>query len=249
MSILTPNTAPRFSYLTGLKLANDSTTPDEIVTIATGKCRDSTDINDITVSSALSVDNTVSGVGGLDTGSVAASTFYAVHVIADSRGYKSTAGLLSLSGTAPTLPVGYDMFRRLGWVLTDGTSDNLPFDQRGNGSDKTMVYRQSIATDVTNGSAAAYAAVDVSGSIPQASVMGLFKVTFTPTGANDELHLRSGDSTVAGDSQAVANGSAAGVVKIDMLQCPVGATLASGVDYKVTGSATAINVQGYVDLL
>lgn len=235
-------------YLTGLGLSNDATTPDEIVNIAIGQARDSTNVNDIVVSTAVSARNTVSGAGGLDTGTVAADTFYAVYVIADSTGYNSPTGLLSLSATAPVIPGGYDMFRRVGYVLTDATSDNLVFDQRGAGKDRAMYYRASIATDITAGSSATFAAVDVSDSIPLASTTGIFKLTFTPTGANDEAALRSGDSAID-EGQAVMNGVAAGVVTIGMLTCPVGTTLASGVDYKVTGASTAINVQGYIDQL
>lgn len=245
---LTPVVNAGLYYINGLNISNDSTTPDEIVNISAGSARDYLNINDIQVTSALSVDITNSGANGLDNGSVAADTFYAVHVIADSRGYQSVAGLLSTSATDPTLPAGYDMFRRVGYVLTDSSSDILIFDQRGSGAERHMVYRASIATDITSGSSATFAAVDVSGSIPKASVMGLFKVTFTPTGADDLCELRCGDSSTD-NGQAVLSGSAAGVVKIGNLSCPVGATLASGVDYKVTGSAVAINVQGYIDEL
>ncbi len=235
-------------YLVGLRLANDATTPDEIVTIATGQARDSTNANDIVVSTAISANNTVAGAGGLDTGTVAASTFYAVYVLDDSTGYNSPTGLLSLSATAPVIPGGYDMYRRVGFVLTDATSDFLVFDQRGSGKDRPMYYRESIATDITAGSSATFAAVSVVASVPKASIMGIFKVTYTPTAANDEMALRSGDSGTD-EGQAVMSGSVAGVVTIGMMTVPVGATLASGVDYKVTGSGVAINVQGYVDEL
>lgn len=237
-------------YINGLRLTNDGTTPDEIVNIASGAARSSSNNNDIELDAAVDVNNTLSGAGGLDDGSVAADTLYAVYLIGDSSKYNATAGLLSLASNAtPSLPFGYDMYRRVGYVLTDATSDFLLFDQRGNSADRTMWYRQAVATDITAGASAAYAAVDSSGSTPSQATQVLYRCTFTPTGANDELHLRSGDSAVAGDSQAVASGSAAGVVKLDMLWCPCGATASTSVDYKVTGSATALNVQAYVDQL
>lgn len=235
-------------YVTGLRLTNDSTAPNTTVNIATGQARDSTNANDIVVSTATSCVITSSGAGGLDTGTVAANTFYAVYILGDSTGYNDPIGMFSLSATSPVLPGGYDMFRRVGYALTDGSSHILAFDQTGSGKDRPMVYRASIATDITNGSSATFAAVDVSDSIPKAGVMGIFKFTFTPTGANDEAALRSGNSATD-EGQAVMNGVAAGVVTIGMLYCPVGSTLASGVDYKVTGASTAINVQGYVDEL
>lgn len=247
----TPNTPivnAGLLYVNGLVLSSDATTPDEVVNCTIGECRDSTNTNDISVTSVLSASNIVSGAGGLDTGAVAADTFYAVHVVADSTGYESPALMFSLSATAPVIPGGYDMFRRVGYALTDGTSDFIAFDQRGKGQEKTMWYRDAVATDITNGGAAAWAAVDVSDSIPVASCTGLFEVAFTPTADNDHLLLRSGDSATDA-AQATLSGSAAAVLKSGNLVCPVGATLASGIDYEVIGTTTAINVQGYVDSL
>lgn len=245
MSILIPSTNAGEKYLIGCEL---SRTDDEIVAIAAGQCRNSTNVNDITVASALAVDISNNGANGLDTGSAANSTFYAVYVIGDSSQYNDAAGLLSTSGTAPTLPFGYDMFRRVGWVKTDGSADLLEFRQRGAGKDRWMWYDASIATDITAGASATYAAVDMSAGVPDLTVVGEVNIaaTFTPTGADDPLHLRPGGSS-ATNGYAIMSGSAAGVVKIGNMVCPYDAT--SGIDYKVTGSAVALNVQAYLDQL
>lgn len=255
-------------YLNGAALSFLTTTT---MSVGVGQVRDSTDTFDIIVggnlvsstsnptgaqgtnnpvsgSAAVTINTAVNGAAGLDVGTIAADTFYYVHVIGDSLGFNNGSALLSLSATAPSLPLGYNCFRRVGTVLTGGAGVLLAFDQRGTGLDRTMTYRASIATDITAGSSATFAAVDVSDSIPRVSVTGIFKVHFTPTAADDELALRCGDSATD-EGQAVASGSVAAVVTAAMLTCPVGATLASGVDYKVTGSAVAINVQGYVDQL
>lgn len=268
-------------YINGLQLSWVSGTA---ISVAPGQARDARNINDVfspvspnppfdsydqfdlahgaidaallSVPQAISLSIASNGAGGLDTGTVAADSFYSVYLIGSSAGgdqasandYVATSAIFSLSAVQPELPAGYDMFRRIGYVLTSGASAILEFDQRGSGSDRYMFYRASIPTDITAGSSAVFAAVDVSDSIPKASIMGIFKCTFTPTGADDPLALRSGDSAVD-EGQAVESGSAAGVVKICMMECPVGATLSSGVDYKVTGSAVAINVQGYIDQL
>lgn len=234
-------------YVNGLQISNNATTPDEIVDIAAGAARDSSNVWDIVVDAALNVNIAVNGANGLDVGSVAADTLYAVFVIADSTKYLDPAGLLSASGT-PTLPRGYDVYRRVGWVLTDSSSDILVFDQWGEGQERHMYYRASIATDITAGASATFAAVDLSGSVPVSAKELIAKCTFTPTGADDPLELRNGDSAVD-NGQAIESGSAAGVVKICNMRCPIGSAVASGVDYKVTGSAVAINVQGYVDVL
>lgn len=79
-----------------------------------------------TVSVTISTAST--GANGLDTGTVAASTFYSVWAIYNA-GSATTAGLLSLSATSPTLPSGYTYQVRLGWVLTDGSANLWRFIQ------------------------------------------------------------------------------------------------------------------------
>ena len=118
----TPIVNAGLKYANGLQLAWAS---DETITIAAGAARDSSNTNDIVLDASVTVSNIVSGANGLDTGSVAANTMYAVYLIGDSTGYESTAGLLSTDASSPNLPGGYDMYRRIGWVLTDATSDNL----------------------------------------------------------------------------------------------------------------------------
>jgi len=110
---------------------------------ALSSLRNSTDLSDITFTGTLSVDITVAGAGGLDAGAEAADTWYAVFVIWGPG--VATAGLLSLSSTAPTLPVGYTRFRRVGWVRNDGGSDFIAFRQQGSGAHRQAMYLDSIA--------------------------------------------------------------------------------------------------------
>lgn len=71
-----------------------------------------------------------SGNGGLDTGAVAASTSYHVHQIRrDSDGLIDI--LYSLSPTAPTMPGGWTARRRIGSILTNGSSQIIAFSQVG----------------------------------------------------------------------------------------------------------------------
>lgn len=70
------------------------------------------------------------GAGGLDTGLVSANKWYAVHLITNAAG-TLLASMFSLSGTAPTMPSGYTLFRRVGWVRTGATSNILNFTQTG----------------------------------------------------------------------------------------------------------------------
>jgi len=64
---------------------------------------------------SLTLSTATTGANGLDTGVIANNTWYAVWVIYDPT-TPTVAGLLSLSGTAPTLPTGYTFKARVGWV-------------------------------------------------------------------------------------------------------------------------------------
>lgn len=61
------------------------------------------------------------GAGGLDTGSIAASTWYNEFIIFDPA-TDTQNSLLSLSATAPALPTGYTAFARVGAIRTDASS-------------------------------------------------------------------------------------------------------------------------------
>lgn len=73
------------------------------------------------------VDATLIGVAnGLDTGVIANNTFYFLYAIGDSTGKNADAGLISLGpgapfGADPTLPSGYDLFRRIASMRTATT--------------------------------------------------------------------------------------------------------------------------------
>jgi hypothetical protein len=100
-------------------------------------------------------DLTLAGAGGLDTGAVAASTWYAIHII-----YNATSGaisaLASLSATGPLLPSGYNRFARVGWVRTTaaGGGTMAPVIQRGRTAQYTTQPYPTIASGA-QGTAAA----------------------------------------------------------------------------------------------
>lgn len=103
-----------------------------------------------------SANGTVSGAGGLDTGALAANTFY--HVWAISNG-TTTTGLLSLSSTAPVMPAGYIYKARIGANTTDGSSNFFDVEQIGS---KTQYVSYRVM-------ASASASPNVSSYIPSTS--------------------------------------------------------------------------------
>lgn len=265
MTISTPIVNARSYYINGLKLAYLTGTT---MTVTAGRCSNSTNVNDISVGLPLNVAATQTGVlpvaagtgtvtintaahgaGGLDTGSMANNTFYGVYAIGDSFGIEPGSAMISANLTTPLLPSGYDMFFRIGFIKTDGSAAILPFRQDGCGLDRWMWYDAPIATDVTAGSSATYAPVSCVASLPVATpTMVNFYCAFTPTAGDDTLVLVPGTSTST-LGYATLSGSVAAVVKTGNLICPTDSPLTDAIDYKVTGSATAISVSAYLDQL
>jgi len=233
-------------YVDNLEL---SWTSDEVIAIAAGRARNSTDENDIIVESALAVSNIVSGANGLDSGSVAASTMYAVYVIGSSYDVVPAAGLLSLaSNSAPTLPEDYDMYRRIGWVLTDGTSDNLLFYQYG--SDKTRQYYYDVGiSELSAGSSATYAAIDLATSVPPIATNVIMDVAYTPNGATDVAEFLPFGSSATNGIVRFGYGVAGAQVGQAVIPCELDSSVPK-IQYKVTaGDALTLLTSGYYDYL
>lgn len=91
-------------------------------------------------------DLTLSGAGGLDTGSASPNTFY--HVWAISNG-TTTTGLLSLSSTAPIMPAGYIYKARIGANRTDA-STNFPDLQQVGARSQYITYPTFSSSLVTS---------------------------------------------------------------------------------------------------
>ena len=125
------STVPR-SAISGLTLstAGASTT----MSIAAGQAADSGNV--VLMSLAASINKTTSawavgsGNGGLDTGSIAASTWYYFYAIR-----RPDTGVVdvvfSLSSSAPTLPTSYTQYRYIGAGFTNGSSQWTKFTQFG----------------------------------------------------------------------------------------------------------------------
>lgn len=115
------------AYIAGLVPSWSSTTA---IGATAGKCRDSTDTADITLSSTFTKGTgswtAGTGNGGMDTGTIASSTQYHWFVI--KKDADGTGDLLfSLSATAPTMPAGYTYFRYLFSMKTNGSTQWTKF--------------------------------------------------------------------------------------------------------------------------
>ena len=120
---------------------------------------------------SLTIAGTTTGANALDTGTIAASTWYSVWVIYNGT---TTAGLLSLSATAPTMPSGYTHKARVGWIRTDGTANKYPlsFKQYGRRIQYVVVPASNvtsmprIASGAVGTLPSTYAATSVSNFVP-----------------------------------------------------------------------------------
>lgn len=116
-----------------------------VTTTADSICLKDSSNNQVVVNSvSITPSLATSGANGLDTGVSAINTWYAVWVIWNGT---TTAGLLSLSATAPTMPGGYTHKARVGAVRTDGTANKYPlsYTQFGN----SARYKVAAGSNVT----------------------------------------------------------------------------------------------------
>jgi hypothetical protein len=154
--------------------------------------------------------------------------------------------MLSLSASDPLLPAGYDMFRRIGYVLTSGAAAILEFRQVGSSADRWMWYDVPLV-ELSAGNQTAYTAINLASSVPAQATMVNCKVLLTPTGADDDIQLQpTGATGAAGYAQM--SGDAAGVISAGMLMVPCNAT--PSIDYKITAAGAAdLYVSAYLDQL
>jgi hypothetical protein len=169
---------------TGLS-ANVSVTADEIAVEAAANAYQTLRTVNLTIA------GTTVGANGLDTGALAASTWYSVWVIWNGT---TTAGLLSLSATAPTMPSGYTHKARVGWIRTDGTANKYPLGFKQ--------YGKSVQYVVAAGSNLATVQIMASGSLGNVSTPTWSAVAIgnyiPPTAAKIKLSLGGGSgSTVS----------------------------------------------------
>jgi hypothetical protein len=122
-------------YIGGLRVSNNTTDAAHDLDIAPGEARAADNTDDLILNTAITkrIDaNWAVGnnAGGLDSGSVAANSIYAIWLIK-----RSDTGvvdvLFSTSFTSPTMPSNYDRKRLIGAWLTQGDADLLGGVQSG----------------------------------------------------------------------------------------------------------------------
>jgi hypothetical protein len=219
-------------------------TSGTVITATAGRARNSTNANDIVLAAGATLNAATVGANGLDIGALANSTMYAVYAIDDSYLNNPGALLLSTSFTSPLMPFGYDMFRRIGAVLTSGAAAILEFRQVGSGQDRWMWYDLGIA-ELSGGASATYVDVDCATSVPLQATMIIFDAIVTPTAAGDIASLQPKGATNA-NGYAIMAGDVAAVAHRDAMMVPCNGSAI--VSYKVVGTLS-LNTKAYLDQL
>ena len=243
MSVEIPIVNAGYLNVQGLQIAR---TGNAAATVELGQARDSTNVNDIVLSAQATLNAATTGINGLDNGSLAASTLYALFVVGDSTNNNDSGILLSLSSTAPLLPVGYDMFRLIGYLRTDGSSYFLAGYWSGSANERTFVYDVPIATAVTAGSSNTYAPVVLTSFVPPfQNVLAKVELNWTANAAGDTMAIQP--FSAVGDTLKYIAG-VAGASAHTLVREYVQAQLNSGapeINYKVSAGSLAVNVSGY----
>lgn len=264
-------------YVNGLQMSPGALNADNLTTasivVQNGQARDSTNTNDIVLSSGpYTLNSALSGANGLDTGAIAIDLLYAVYVIGSSTSAQPSATLLSLSGTQPQLPFGYDMYRRIGWVLTAHAHARFVyFDQRGNGSARDMWYAYNVQV-LNGGASAALASFNLSATgagnanqvpitaskayVLASLVADAGALRYAVFSAQNTITIANGGAIAAnpGTGEVIMSANANDTT-VSSLAIPVtptaGPVLPATSFYAVSNAAAALSVQvqGYQDLL
>lgn len=172
--------------------------------IAAGQATDSTAVATLTLGSAYTKTtgpwSVGTGNGALDTGSIAANTWY--HAYAIQRPDTLVVDVIvSTNASAPSLPASYTLYRRIGSILTDGSSQWVKFVQLGD----TFLWDAMVA-DLVNqptSNTPALRALTVPAGI---STEAIFTVTAQDTNTNTDITLVVSSPLVSSPTPAVGKG-------------------------------------------
>lgn len=254
-------------YVQGLQLSAATPTAATVIAVAPGAARDSTNSIDMVVGlqnyfgidnpaqqflnyqPGLFINSAANGANGLDTGTIAASTQYAVYLIGDSRNYNNTAAVLSLtSNIAPLLPSGYDSYRLIGFWATNSSSQFVYSSNKPQNIAGLLAYFNSPGVSVlSGGTATSFTAIDLTtnSAIPTTTLQNVivtFLVNFTPLAAGDTVQFRPTGSSATGGLPTIT-GLVAGMAQSQYIQVIAGVGSSKPeIDYKVTSGSDAVSV-------
>jgi len=233
----TPFAAPVVGAYSGLKINTASSTTVAVtanysVLGATAGTYTASNVN-LTISTASS------GANGLDTGTIANSTWYSVWIIYNGT---TVAGLLSTSASAPTLPSGYTYKTRVGWVRY-GTGALLGSIQYGNRANWKPT--SSGFYGIASGVITLWTAYSMANFAP--STAGVFIVSVYNTNASGYIAVNSNNAPSNGYTAYAATGTNAVYISQTTGQCTIANE--DGNIYVASTNNNVVYSQGWVDNL
>jgi len=248
LGCITAQNAPR-GYLSGLTLSTAGSSVS--FGIAPGFATASDNVSPMTFTASSFTKNTSgwqvgSGNGALDTTPIQASHWYHVYLIKRTDTNVVDVLISLATNTAPLLPSPYTLYRRIGSMLTDGSSNWVAFTQSGD-----EFLWKTPALDQNNGHPGTTATYPLT-TPPGVNTHALITVLYSNTSANAQGIIYSPDagtqapSTPSGYlnffSNAAGSFSVANLSVRTDLTSQVNAAFALG-----TGNSIYINTYGWID--
>lgn len=185
-------------YIDGLVMSTAGSSAT--MSVAAGQATNSTNV--VMLNLAASISKTTSawavgtGNGGIDTGSIANSTWYYFYLIR-----RPDTGVVdvifSTSASSPTLPTNYTQYRYIGAGLTNGSAQWTAFIQDAD------LFTWSIPILDVNATGAGTSAVTRTLSVPRKNVVALMNVRLTAGASGDACYISDlADSDQAPSSTA-----------------------------------------------
>lgn len=204
------------------------------------------------------------GANGLDTGSVAASTWYAMFAIYNAT-TATAASLLSASFTSPTLPSGYTYSARIGAFVTDGSTNLLRISQKGNRAQYVLATNPTSTVIAAHGTAGTFSttaptlvAVSLVSFIPP-TAREIFLLANTSYAANAVASVEVAPNTSWGGANNGPAGSNGNIYPVWMTGATLGQSVlvsllvetstTAGVAWATQAAGGAIGILGWIDQL
>lgn len=236
-------------YFNGLGISNDATTPHSVLDVAPGSCLDSTGTFQLTLPVASTLSTATVGLNGLDTGTIAVSTVYAVYVVADPVTQQATGLMCSKNITTPLLPFGYSAYAKIGYFTTDSSGYILAGYWSDNDAPRRVFTFDTFISVGTTATEAAYTAVNLTKFVPLVNNLQVqLYVSYTPGVAGNYLSLQAGNATGAQQiiTGQVASIAITNVVNVLAQTVAISTVPSPVINYKNSGTDTiAMSVAGY----
>lgn len=119
-------------------------TGNSTVSVGIGECSDQNNVLDMEIKSTVVVDLSTNGVNGLDSGTVAADTWYYLYAITNSKNNYEAQAIFSKNRIEPQLPHPYDSYRLIDYWRTDNSSNIIEAANTGEGNYRSKWYKDKI---------------------------------------------------------------------------------------------------------